>query len=106
MAAEEQININLEDNSSINQNKVQKRLKAEGSNKKATIITTGDSSAIDGEKRIGVGSSMREKAKSKSKARVGAKEGTKFTVPNSHIPADMWLTSEPKHYDQNTSNPK
>ena len=36
VAAEEQIDINLEDNSSIDQNKVQKRPKAEGSNKKAS----------------------------------------------------------------------
>ena len=85
MAAEEQIDINPEDNSSIDQNKVQKRLKAEGSSKKATIITTGDSSAIDGEKRMGIGSSMREKVGAKAKAGVGAKVGTKVT---GHIPAD------------------
>ena len=103
VAAEEQIDINPEDNSSIDQNKVQKRLKAEGSSKKATIITTGDSSAINGEKRMGVSSSLREKVKVKVKARVGAKVGTKVT---GHIPVDTWLTSVPKHSNQNTPNPK
>ena len=103
VAAEEQIDINLEDNSSIDQNKVQKRPKAKGSSKKATIITTGNSSAINGEKRMGIGSSMREKAKAKAKARVGAKVGTKVT---GHIPVVTWLTSVPKHSNQNTPNTK
>ena len=70
VAAEEQIDINLEDNSSIDQNKVQKRPKAKGSSKKATIITTGNSSAINGEKRMGIGSSMREN--------VGKRKGSRY----------------------------
>ena len=53
---------------------------------------------------MGIGSSMREKAK--AKARVGAKVGTKVTVPNGHMAADMQLTSVPKCSEQNTPNPK
>ena len=104
VAAKEQTDVNLEENSTIDQNKVKKKLKPKRSNQKATIIATGDSSAINGEKRkIGVGSSMREKGK--GKARVGAKVGTKVTVP-SHIPGDMRKLTLPEGSNQNTSNPK
>ena len=104
MAAEEQMDVNLEENSTINQNKVKKKLKPKRSNQKATIITASDSSVIDGERsKIGVGSSMREKGK--GKVRVGAKVGTKVTVP-SHIPADMWKLTLPKGSNQNMSNSK
>ena len=102
MAAEEQMDVNLD--STINQNKVKKKLKPKRSNQKATIITTGNSSAINGEKKkIGVGSSVREKGK--GKARVGAKVGTKVTVP-SHIPGDMRKLTLPEGSNQNMSNPK
>ena len=104
VAAEEWTDVNLEENSTIDQNKVKKKLKPKRSNQKATIITTGNSSAINGEKRkIGVGSCMREKEK--GKVRVGVKVGIKVTVP-SHIPADMWKLTLPEGSNQNTSNPK
>ena len=104
MAAEEWMDINLEENSTINQNKVKKKPKPKRSNQKATIITTGGSSVINGERRkIGVGSSMRKKEK--GKARVGAKVGTKVMVL-SHIPVDTRKLTLPKGSNQNTSNPK
>ena len=77
VGVEEWMDVNLEDNTTFDQNKVKEKPKAERSNKKATIIATGNLSAINGEKRkIGDGE------KGKGKVRMGAKVGTKVTVPN------------------------